>query len=86
MTKESEVREFTTVESYTLKQFNDQYNVNIEGNMDYIEVHEQLAKITKFSCGIVANDFDTAMNKLLKCTLEYIINIEDTFYLCVRDF
>ncbi|RIN23982.1 hypothetical protein [Staphylococcus succinus] len=87
MTEKVEVitKERTWVDRKTLKEFNDLYNVNIEASMDFIEVHEQLEKIKEFRCGIVANDFETAIIKVLRYTSEYIINIENTFYLCVKE-
>lgn len=75
----------TRVDSITLKEFNDSHNVNIEESMKFIEVHEELDKIKKFRCGIIAKDFETAFIKLLRNTNEYIINIENTFYLCVKE-
>ncbi|WP_436962377.1 hypothetical protein [Staphylococcus shinii] len=86
MTEDVEVitKERTQVERITLKEFNDLYNVIIKESMDFIEVHEQLEKITNFRCGIVSKDFETAITKVLRYTDEYIINIENVFYLCVK--
>lgn len=74
----------TKVEKIDLQAFNKKYKVELEKSMDFIEVHNQLEYISSFRCGIVANDFDTAIRKVLRYTNEHIINIENIFYLCVR--
>lgn len=74
----------TKIEKINLQAFNKKYKVKLKKSMDFIEVHEQLENVSSFRCGIVANDFDTAIRKVLRYTNEYIINIENIFYLCVR--
>lgn len=76
--------ECTRVDRITLKNFNELNQVNIKEGMDYIDVHDELTKIKDIRCGIVEKDFNKAMRKLLTCIGEYIINIEETYYLCVK--
>lgn len=74
----------TRVEKIDLQTFNKLFKVKLKKNMNFIQVHSQLENITSFRCGIVAKDFDAAITKVLRHAGEYIINIEDTFYLCVK--
>lgn len=75
----------TKIENYDFKTFNHLFDTQINENMDVIEVHTELEQIFSISCGIVATSKAEALEKVLNYCDEYIINLENTFYLCVRD-
>lgn len=73
------------IDSIDLKTFNRFYNINIERDMGVEEVHMQLESISTISCGFIAKYKSNAMRAVLKASKEYIINVENIFYLCVKD-
>lgn len=73
------------IESVDIKTFNSLYNTKIRKNMKVEQVFQQLEYVFSFSCGIVENDKQRAIQKTLTNMEEYIINIENTFYLVVRN-
>lgn len=73
------------IESVDVKTFNSLYNTKIRKNMKVEQVFQQLEYVFSFSCGIVEKDKQRAIQKTLTNMEEYIINIENTFYLVVRN-
>lgn len=73
------------VETLDLKTFNQLYNVKIRRTMPIEKVHQQLESVFTFQCGIVETDRNRALSKVLTDLNEYIINIENVFYLVVRN-
>lgn len=72
------------VQSYDLKTFNSLYGIRIKSNMKVEQVHQQLEGAFTIDCRIVATSKSEALQKVLSSMNEYIINIEDIFFLCIR--
>lgn len=68
-----------------LKTFNSLYGIKIKSNMKVEQVHEQLEGAFTIDCRIVATSKSEAMKKILVDMNEYIINIENIFYLVIRE-
>ena len=73
------------IKNIDLETFNNKYDTVIDRNMAMYSLFSQLEKISTISCGYVTKTEDRALKAVLKSMNEYIINIEDVFYLCVRD-
>jgi uncharacterized protein (DUF302 family) len=73
------------VETLDIKTFNQLYNVKIKRNMSVEQVHQQLESIFSIRCGIVETDKNEALKKVLKSMDEYIINLENIYFLVVCD-
>lgn len=65
--------------------FNNKYDTVIDRNMTLYSVLRQLERIPSIMCGYVSTTEKRALETVLKSMNEYIINIENVFYLCVRD-
>ena len=65
----------------TFQRFNEEHNTEIHNGMASYEVFKELDK-TDYICGYIAKDKIKA--KKVKLNEEKIINVEDTYYLCVR--
>lgn len=73
------------IDNIDLKTFNSLHDINIKRDMGVEEVHMQLESVDTISCGFVAKNEDKAMRAVLRGSNEYIINVENIFYLCVKD-
>jgi hypothetical protein len=65
----------------SIQHFNKVNNVEINKEQDYHEIFDELEK-TPYRCGFIALTEERA--KTVRLQEEYIINLEDTFYLCVK--
>lgn len=74
----------TCIKHMVLETFNKKYNTVIDRNMSLYSVHRQLESVFNIECGFAKTE-RRALETVLKSMDEYIINIENVFYLCVRD-
>jgi len=65
----------------TINQFNQAYNTEIQADMDFYQLFNEMEK-TPYACCYIAQTEEKANKVILKG--EELINLEDTFYLCVR--
>ncbi len=65
----------------TFQRFNKEQNIDIHNAMESYEVFDELDK-TDYVCGYIAKNEVKAHE--VKLNEEKIINLEDTYYLCVR--
>lgn len=77
--------EAVKVETLDIKTFNQLYNVQIKRNMSQVQVHQQLESVITFRCGIVETNKNRALQKVLKSMDEYIISLENIYFLVVKD-
>ncbi|MGJ7589362.1 hypothetical protein [Staphylococcus shinii] len=65
----------------TIRQFNQSHNTEIQADMESYQIFNEMDKTT-YECCYIAHNEATANKAILK--EETLINLEDTFYLCVR--
>lgn len=75
----------TCIKYMELETFNKKYNTVIDRNMPLYSVHKQLESIGTIECGFIAKSEQRALETVLRSIDEYIVNLENVFYLCVRN-
>ncbi|MGJ7589052.1 hypothetical protein [Staphylococcus shinii] len=73
------------VETVDIKTFNGLYNVQLRKNMTTEKVNQLTNAIFSLEVIKVERNRNKAWNKVNVDNGEYIINIENTFYLCVKE-
>lgn len=73
------------VETVDIKTFNGLYNVQIRKNMTTEKVRQQTNAIFSLEINKIETNRNEAIKKVNVDNGEYIINIENTFYLCVKE-
>lgn len=73
------------IKNTDLETFNQKYNTVIDRNMSLYSVHRQLERVSNIECGFIAKTEKRALETVLKSMDEYIINIDNVFYLCIRE-
>ena len=73
------------VETVDIKTFNGLYNVQIRKNMTTEKVRQQTNAIFSLEIIKIETNRNEAIKKVNVDNGEYIINIENTFYLCVKE-
>lgn len=73
------------VQTVDIKTFNGLYNVRIRKNMTIEKVIQQTNAIFTLEIVTVETSHNEALQKVNVDNGEYIINIENTFYLCVKE-
>lgn len=73
------------VEKVDIKTFNGLYNVQLRKNMTIEKVTQQTNAIFTLEVIKVETNCNEALQKVNVDNGEYIINIENTFYLCVKE-
>lgn len=75
----------TYIKKVTLKEFNKKFNTVIYRNMSLYSVHKQLERVSNIECGFIAKSEERALESVLNSLDEYIINVDNVIYLCVRE-
>lgn len=73
------------VQTVDIKTFNGLYNVKLRKNMTIEKVTQQTDAIFTLEVLAVETNRNEAIKKVNVDNGEYIINIEDIFYLCVKE-
>lgn len=73
------------VQTVDIKTFNGLYNVKLRKNMTIEKVTQQTDAIFTLEVLAVETNRNEALKKVDVDNGEYIINIEDIFYLCVKE-
>lgn len=73
------------VQTVDIKTFNGLYNVKLRKNMTIEKVTQQTDAIFTLEVLAVETNRNEAFKKVNVDNGEYIINIEDIFYLCVKE-
>lgn len=73
------------VQTVDIKTFNGLYNVKLRKNMTIEKVTQQTDAIFTLEVLAVETNRNEAFKKVNVNNGEYIINIEDIFYLCVKE-
>lgn len=75
----------TYIKKIGLKEFNQKYSTLIYRNMPLYSIHRQLERVSSMECGFIAKSEKRALERVLNSLDEYIINIDNVIYLCVRE-
>lgn len=65
----------------SIQAFNKEHNIEINSQDEFNEIFDELEK-TPYRCGFIALNKEKA--EIVRLNEEYIINLEDKLYLCVR--